>query len=58
MRKSVMGGLAEKRIFGRSLLAFTLAATLAFPAASLSFVAQALPMTLRMVMRQKHLPLL
>lgn len=42
MRKSVMGGgLAEKRIFGRSLLAFTLAATLAFPAASLSFVAQA-----------------
>lgn len=39
MRKSVMGGLAEKRIFGRSLLAFTLAATLAFPAASLSFVA-------------------
>ena len=35
------GGLAEKRIFGRSLLAFTLAATLAFPAASLSFVAQA-----------------
>ncbi|WP_419070662.1 hypothetical protein, partial [Slackia isoflavoniconvertens] len=32
---------AEKRIFGRSLLAFTLAATLAFPAASLSFVAQA-----------------
>ena len=36
-----MGGLAEKRIFGRSLLAFTLAATLAFPAASLSFVAQA-----------------
>lgn len=42
MRKSVMGGgLAEKRIFGRSLLAFTLAAMLAFPAASLSFVAQA-----------------
>lgn len=41
MRKSVVGGLAEKRIFGRSLLAFTLAATLAFPAASLSFVAQA-----------------
>ena len=41
MRKSVMGGLAEERIFGRSLLAFTLAATLAFPAASLSFVAQA-----------------
>lgn len=41
MRKSVIGGLAEKRIFGRSLLAFTLAATLAFPATTLSFVVQA-----------------
>lgn len=41
MRKSVIGGLAEKRIFGRSLLAFTLAVTLAFPATSLSFVVQA-----------------
>lgn len=41
MRKSVIGGLAEKRIFGRSFLAFTLAATLAFPATTLSFVVQA-----------------
>ena len=57
MRKSVMG-VSLKREFSAELLAFTLAATLAFPAASLSFVAQAFATTLRMVMRQKHLPFL